>query len=147
MVLCWEVPSIFCTWKIFKHTQRWPWPHIFTVLMKTPQVKLVSCKSLKAKKHHMEAHQPASQPFTDTIVCNLLLFFSELKQQFLFFFKKKVFLGMTLDGWWWAVMMSRELKIVRLTTDRWMNISQNIVNRRNDHVRRCVSLVAQLSLG
>lgn len=108
----------------------------------TPQVKLVSCKSLKAKKHHMEAHQPASQPFTDTIVCNLLLFFSELKQQFLFFFKKKVFLGMTLDGWWWAVMMSRELKIVRLTTDRWMNISQNIVNRRNDHVRRCVSLVA-----
>jgi len=72
----------------------------------TPQVKLVSCKSLKAKKHHMEAHQPASQPFTDTIVCNLLLFFPSRNNN-LFIFSKKSISG---DDSRWMMMSGDDVK-------------------------------------
>jgi hypothetical protein len=121
-------------------------PHLHST-NETPQVKLVSCKSLKAKKHHMEAHQPASQPFTDTIVCNLLLFFPSRNNNFFFFSKKSI----SGDDSRWMMMSGDDVKRAQNSAldDRQMDehFSKYCVNHRNDHVRRCVSLVAQLSLG
>jgi hypothetical protein len=167
LVLCWVVPSIFCTWKILEHTQGGPDPtssHYYYYW--TPPVKLVSCKSLNLKNTthgSSPASQPASQPLTNTQKTQLSVTYSSFFRVWnKFFFKKKYFwVWLSWCSRWMmmsVVMMSRELK--SMLYDRQIDehssnyimifnaggCLQNIVNHSNNHVR-CVSLVARLGLG
>jgi hypothetical protein len=87
----------------------------------------------KSKKHHTWrlTSKPASQPLTDTQKAQLSVTYSSffrVETTIFVFFQKKSISGDDSRWMMMSVMMSRELKIVHLTTDRWMNnISQNIV--------------------